>query len=114
MVAFGIRNVASLGAALLEAHRVLAAGGTCVILEFTTPRSRLVRLLYHFYLHRLLPVIGRTISGHRSAYRYLPQSVAHFPDEPELARRMTSAGFRDVRWESLTLGAAAIHVGRKV
>jgi demethylmenaquinone methyltransferase/2-methoxy-6-polyprenyl-1,4-benzoquinol methylase len=113
MVAFGIRNVASLDAALHEVHRVLAPGGTFVILEFTTPRSRLVRSLYHFYFHRLLPLIGGAISGHASAYRYLPQSVAHFPAEPELARRMTAAGFRDVRWESLTFGVAAIHVGRK-
>ena len=113
MVAFGIRNVASLDTALREVHRVLAPGGTFVILEFTTPRSRLLRLLYHIYFHRVLPIVGGTISGHRSAYRYLPESVAHFPAEPELARRMTVAGFRDVRYESLTFGIAAIHVGRR-
>jgi demethylmenaquinone methyltransferase/2-methoxy-6-polyprenyl-1,4-benzoquinol methylase len=113
VVAFGIRNVASLDAALREVHRVLVPGGTFVILEFTTPHARLLRMLYHFYFHRLLPVIGGTISGHRSAYRYLPQSVAHFPAEPELARRLTAAGFRVVRWASLTLGGAAIHVGRR-
>jgi demethylmenaquinone methyltransferase/2-methoxy-6-polyprenyl-1,4-benzoquinol methylase len=112
-VAFGIRNVASLDAALAEVHRVLAPGARFVILEFTTPRSRLVRTLYHFYFHRLLPAIGGMISGNRSAYEYLPKSVAHFPPEAELARRMTGAGFTEVRWESLTLGIAAIHVGRK-
>jgi demethylmenaquinone methyltransferase/2-methoxy-6-polyprenyl-1,4-benzoquinol methylase len=112
-VAFGIRNVASLDAALAEVYRVLAPGARFVILEFTTPRSRLVRSLYHFYFHRLLPAIGGLISGHRTAYAYLPKSVAHFPPEAELARRMTEAGFAEVRWESLTLGIAAIHVGRK-
>ena len=112
-VAFGIRNVASLDAALREVHRVLVPGGKFVILEFTTPRRRLVRTLYHLYFHRLLPFIGGVISGHRTAYRYLPQSVAHFPAEPELARRMTAAGFDDVHWTSLTLGIAAIHVGTR-
>jgi demethylmenaquinone methyltransferase/2-methoxy-6-polyprenyl-1,4-benzoquinol methylase len=112
-VAFGIRNVASLDAALREVHRVLAPGGKFAILEFTTPRSAVVRALYHVYFHRLLPFIGGAISGHRTAYRYLPQSVAHFPAEPELARRMIVAGFDDVRWESLSLGIAAIHVGTK-
>jgi demethylmenaquinone methyltransferase / 2-methoxy-6-polyprenyl-1,4-benzoquinol methylase len=112
-VAFGIRNVASLDVALREVQRVLAPGARLVILEFTTPRSAIVRAVYHFYFHRLLPFIGGVISGHPSAYRYLPQSVAHFPAEPELARRMTEAGFADVRWTSLSSGIAAIHAGTK-
>jgi demethylmenaquinone methyltransferase / 2-methoxy-6-polyprenyl-1,4-benzoquinol methylase len=112
-VAFGIRNVASLDRALAEVHRVLAPGARFVILEFTTPPSAVVRTLYHFYFHHLLPFIGGVISGHRTAYKYLPRSVANFPSEPTLARRMTDAGFVDVRWESLSLGIAAIHVGRK-
>lgn len=113
MVAFGIRNVASLDAALHEVHRVLVRGSRFVILEFTTPRVRIVRMLYHAYFHYVLPFIGGVISGHPSAYRYLPRSVENFPAEPELARHMTSAGFTDVRWESLSLGIAAIHVGYK-
>jgi demethylmenaquinone methyltransferase/2-methoxy-6-polyprenyl-1,4-benzoquinol methylase len=112
-VAFGIRNVAALDVALREVHRVLAPGARFVILEFTTPRSVIVRTLYHFYFHHLLPLIGGLISGHRTAYKYLPKSVAHFPAEPELGRRMTAAGFFEVQWESLSLGIAAIHVGRK-
>ncbi|MEP6620049.1 MAG: class I SAM-dependent methyltransferase [bacterium] len=112
-VAFGIRNVASLDVALREVGRVLKPGARFVILEFTTPRSTIVRTGYHFYFHHLLPLIGGLISGHRTAYKYLPQSVAHFPPEPELARRMTAAGFRDVTWTSLSFGIAAIHVGTK-
>jgi demethylmenaquinone methyltransferase/2-methoxy-6-polyprenyl-1,4-benzoquinol methylase len=112
-VAFGIRNVASLDRALAEVHRVLAPGARFVILEFTTPRSAIVRTFYHFYFHHLLPLIGGLISGHRTAYKYLPKSVANFPAEPELARRMTAAGFEEVGWESLSLGIAAIHVGTK-
>lgn len=113
VVAFGIRNVASLDAALVEVHRVLRPGARFVILEFTTPRSWIVRTLYHFYFHQVLPFVGGVISGHRTAYKYLPKSVANFPAEPELARRMEAAGFMEVRWESLSLGIAAIHVGVK-
>lgn len=112
-VAFGIRNVAALDVALREVFRVLKPGARFVILEFTTPRSALIRTGYHFYFHHLLPLVGGLISGHRTAYKYLPQSVAHFPAEPELARRMTAAGFSNVSWESLSLGIAAIHVGMK-
>jgi demethylmenaquinone methyltransferase/2-methoxy-6-polyprenyl-1,4-benzoquinol methylase len=112
-VAFGIRNVASLDRALHEVYRVLAPGARFVILEFTTPRSAVVRTLYHFYFHHLLPLIGGVISGHRTAYKYLPRSVANFPAEAELARRMSEAGFAEVQWTSLTLGIAAIHVGTK-
>jgi demethylmenaquinone methyltransferase/2-methoxy-6-polyprenyl-1,4-benzoquinol methylase len=113
IVAFGIRNVASLDAALEEVHRVLRPGARFAILEFTTPRFAPVRWAYHLYFHHVLPWIGGAISGHRSAYRYLPRSVANFPGEPELAARMTKAGFDDVRWESLTFGVAAVHVGTK-
>ena len=60
-----------------------------------------------------IPFIGGVISGHRTAYKYLPRSVANFPAEPALAQHMRDAGFVDVRWESLSLGIAAIHVGRK-
>lgn len=112
-VAFGIRNVASLERGLAEVFRVLHSGARFVILEFTTPRSAIVRRLYHMYFHHLLPLVGGMISGHRTAYKYLPRSVAHFPAEPALADRMRDAGFVDVRWESLSLGIAAIHVGRK-
>jgi demethylmenaquinone methyltransferase/2-methoxy-6-polyprenyl-1,4-benzoquinol methylase len=113
VVAFGIRNVADLDAALREVHRVLAPGARFVILEFSTPRSLLVRGAYHAYFHGVLPTVGRLVSGHRTAYSYLPKSVANFPVEEELADRMSAAGFRGVRWRSLTLGVAALHAGEK-
>lgn len=113
IVAFGIRNVADLDASLREVHRVLEPGARFVILEFSTPRSPLINTGYQLYFRHILPAIGGLISGHRSAYRYLPRSVANFPITEELARRMRSAGFGDVRWRSLTLGIAAIHVGRR-
>jgi len=113
IVAFGIRNVADLDRGLREVHRVLVPGARFVILEFTTPRSSIVRGLYHLYFHHLLPKIGALVSGHRTAYAYLPRSVANFPIEEKLADRMRSAGFVDVNWRTLTLGVAAIHTGTK-
>jgi len=113
IVAFGIRNVADLDRGLREVHRVLEPGARFVILEFTTPRSAVVRAGYHLYFHNVLPFIGGLISGHGSAYRYLPKSVANFPIEEELAARLRAAGFMDVQWRRLTLGIAAIHVGTK-
>ena len=113
IVAFGIRNVASLPAALDEMYRVLEPGGRFVILEFSTPRSLVVRGAYHAYFHTVLPAVGRLVSGHRTAYRYLPESVAHFPVQEELARAMRVTGFINVQWESLTFGVAAIHSGDK-
>jgi demethylmenaquinone methyltransferase/2-methoxy-6-polyprenyl-1,4-benzoquinol methylase len=113
IVAFGIRNVTDLDASLREVHRVLEPEARFVILEFTTPSRAVVRSLYHFYFHVVLPRVGAMVSGHRSAYAYLPRSVANFPPESELAARMRDAGFKGVGWRSLSLGIAAIHTGQK-
>ena len=113
IVAFGIRNVSDLDVALRETARVLVSEARFVILEFTTPRRRIIRALYHAYFHHVLPVVGGLISGNRDAYRYLPASVAQFPAEEELAARMQAAGFAEVRWMSLMFGVVAIHVGTK-
>lgn len=113
IVAFGIRNVMDVDAGMAEAARVLKSGARFVILEFSTPKNRLARGLYHLYFHRVLPLLGGIISGHRSAYRYLPRSVANFPTEENLAERLRSAGFRRVTWQPLMLGIAAIHVAEK-
>ena len=113
LVAFGARNLSDLDDGLREVRRVLAPGARLVILEFTTPRSTFVRVAYHAYFHHLLPLIGGMISGHRTAYEYLPQSVAHFPAEAALADRMRGAGFSSVSYRSLSLGIAAIHVGAR-
>ncbi|MBA3655930.1 MAG: ubiquinone/menaquinone biosynthesis methyltransferase [Gemmatimonadaceae bacterium] len=111
IVAFGIRNVASLDSGLGEVYRVLKPGCRFVILEFSTPRFAPVRWLYHLYFHQVLPLVGGLISGHATAYSYLPRSVANFPVQEDLAERMRRAGFTAVSWKSLTFGIAAIHQG---
>ena len=112
-VGFGIRNVTRLDVALRETARVLRPGGRFVILEFTTPPNPVFRGLYHAYFHHLLPGIGRWVSGHPDAYRYLPDSVAAFPGPAALVSRMEDAGFRNVRYRLLTAGIAALHVGER-
>jgi demethylmenaquinone methyltransferase / 2-methoxy-6-polyprenyl-1,4-benzoquinol methylase len=112
-VGFGVRNLADLDAGLREMARVLKPGARLVILEFTTPGWQPFRGLYFFYFLHVLPLVGRLVSKHGSAYSYLPESVLRFPEPPELARRMESAGFRSVAFRRLTGGIAALHWGER-
>jgi demethylmenaquinone methyltransferase / 2-methoxy-6-polyprenyl-1,4-benzoquinol methylase len=110
-VGFGIRNLVDVDAGFRELRRVLRPGARLVVLDFTLPTNRPARALYLFYFRRLLPFVGRLVSKHTDAYSYLPASVLQFPTPQELAARMAAAGFRDVRFERLTLGIAAVHWG---
>ncbi len=78
-VAFGVRNFDNLQQGLSEMQRVLRPGGIVTILEFTTPRTRPVRLLYRWYSRYIIPLLGRLVSKHAAAYSYLPASVEAFP-----------------------------------
>ena len=113
IVAFGIRNVSDLDTALTEVHRVLKPHAPFVILEFSRPDSNVLNSLYQQYFTKILPRIGGFVSGHPTAYRYLPESVANFPARDELADRMRSAGFQNVSWRPLTFGTVAIHSGER-
>ncbi len=84
-----------------------------MILEFATPPNPILRPLYLFYFHRMLPVIGRVVSGHRWAYSYLPESVREFPGPEILADKLERCGFQEVEWSYLTGGIAAIHRARR-
>jgi len=111
MVAFGVRNLSDLSMGFVELARVLEPGGRLVILEFTEPPNPLVRTVYLAYFRFVLPLVGRLVSGHPWAYTYLPNSVKEFPGPPDLANLMMESGFAEARWELLTGGIAALHVG---
>lgn len=111
-IGYGLRNFADVDAGLREFRRVLAPGGVCVVLEFPPPPKGVFGAAFAFYFRRVLPLIGGLISGKRSAYTYLPESVLAFLEPASLAERMTQAGFTDVRYELQTFGVSAVHVGR--
>jgi len=112
LVGFGIRNVSDPKRALREVHRALRPGGRFVVLEFSMPKG-LLGNLYRAYFMQVLPRIGGLVSGERSAYSYLPASVARFPEPAEFAALMERAGFVSVRYQPLSFGIAWLHRGEK-
>jgi demethylmenaquinone methyltransferase/2-methoxy-6-polyprenyl-1,4-benzoquinol methylase len=107
--AFGFRNLANYEAGLREIQRVLKPGGTIAILEFTEPPDGLLGDFYRWYFCKVLPRIGGLISGDRSAYTYLPKSVARFFRPPELAALMNAVGYQSVDFRAWTFGTVALH-----
>ena len=112
-MAFGIRNVQEPEKALGEVHRVLRPGGRVVILEFGEPRPRLLRSVYLWYFRRVLPWIGRAVSGHASAYTYLPSSVGTFFSPTAFCGLLRTGGFSEVHAVQLSLGIVYQYDGLK-
>jgi demethylmenaquinone methyltransferase/2-methoxy-6-polyprenyl-1,4-benzoquinol methylase len=110
-VGFGIRNTVHPEVALREFYRVLRPGARLAILEFSTPRSAMVRRLYDWYSFTVIPWLGHLASRHDDAYLYLPTSVRTWPDQEAFAAMMAGAGFEQVRYYDLLTGITAIHVG---
>jgi demethylmenaquinone methyltransferase/2-methoxy-6-polyprenyl-1,4-benzoquinol methylase len=114
MVGWGVRNLVDLDAGLAEAARVLKPGARLVILEMTLPPGTMLRRVYQLYFRRVLPWIGRRVSKHTTAYTWLPESTQAFPPPAELAQRMESRGFGDVRYKLFLGGVCALHEGTRV
>jgi demethylmenaquinone methyltransferase/2-methoxy-6-polyprenyl-1,4-benzoquinol methylase len=112
-IAFGLRNLSSLEAGFKELRRVLKPGGRVAVLEFSKPAAPVLRWLFRIYFNKLLPLFGGLISGSKSAYQYLPDSVSRFPDQRALASIMKEAGFEDISFQNLTGGIAALHLGTR-
>jgi demethylmenaquinone methyltransferase/2-methoxy-6-polyprenyl-1,4-benzoquinol methylase len=112
-IAFGIRNVQRPDVACLELARVLRPGGRLAVLEFGLPASPRFRALYLWYARRVLPVIGRLVSRHDSAYAYLPESVGQFPPPEEFGQMLQSCGFPHVEVVPLTLGIVYLYVAQR-
>ncbi|MDP2424690.1 MAG: bifunctional demethylmenaquinone methyltransferase/2-methoxy-6-polyprenyl-1,4-benzoquinol methylase UbiE [Bacteroidales bacterium] len=109
-VAFGVRNFENLETGLAELHRVVRDGGTLAVLEFSMPQQFLVRQLYLFYFKQILPFLGRLISGNKSAYIYLPDSVQAFPCGQMFEQLLYKTGFIKVRSHKLHFGIATLYV----
>ena len=113
-IAFGIRNVTDIPAALREAHRVLKRGGRFYCLEFSTSEWPGFAQLYETYASRVIPRIGKAVARDEESYRYLVESIRRFP-KPEAFRRMIAdAGFVRTNAEPLLGGLVAIHSGWKI
>jgi demethylmenaquinone methyltransferase/2-methoxy-6-polyprenyl-1,4-benzoquinol methylase len=112
-IGFGIRNVEDPAKACREILRVLNPRGTLVILELSLPRAVLMRRAYLWYARWVLPLIGRVISGHRSAYTYLPASVEAFLPPEAFAQLLRDCGFSAVRAVPLTMGVVYMFVATK-
>ena len=110
-VAFGIRNVPRIEAALAEALRVLKIGGRFLCLEFSTVDVPGLAALYDFYSFNVIPPLGRAVAGDAEAYRYLVESIRRFPRPEIFAEMMRAAGFRRVSFQSITGGIVALHSG---
>jgi demethylmenaquinone methyltransferase/2-methoxy-6-polyprenyl-1,4-benzoquinol methylase len=112
-IAFGLRNMENWSGALTEMARVLRQDGHLLVLEFSLPTISIVRTMYRFYLHRCLPLLGSFLTGRKSAYDYLGESIEEFPTGRSMLNLIDASGFRQVTIQPLSCGIATIYTAQK-
>lgn len=113
-VAFGLRNVADTDRGLAEMTRVCAPGGRVIVLEFSRPRTPVIKQSYEFYFSKILPRIGQSFAKNdKSAYEYLPASVSQFPDYEQLIEKMQRSGLVNCQYRAMTFGTTTMYWGDK-
>ncbi len=112
-IAFGIRNMPDVSAALNEMYRVLNPGGRVLILEFSQPANSWLRYLYLFYLRHILPPVGSWLSRDSDAYRYLNRTIESFPYGDDFCHLMRNAHFSEVKAYPMTMGVVTLYYGIK-
>jgi demethylmenaquinone methyltransferase / 2-methoxy-6-polyprenyl-1,4-benzoquinol methylase len=110
-IAFGIRNVPRIDAALKEAFRVCRTGGRFLCLEFSSVDVPGLDALYDLYSFNVIPTLGRMVTGDRDAYRYLVESIRRFPHPEAFGQMMRDAGFARVSFDRMAGGIVALHSG---
>lgn len=112
-IAFGIRNVTDIPKALAEMHRVLRPGGRFVCLEFSRPALPWLEKAYDAYSFTVIPKLGQWITGSKEPYQYLVESIRQFPEQEVFKGMIEAVGFEQVRYENLTGGVVAMHMGQR-
>ena len=112
-IGYGLRNMESWAGAISEFSRVVRKGGKLVVLDFSLPQSKWLRVPYRLYLHRVLPSIAGLLTGNKEAYAYLGDSIERFPSGNRMIDLINENGFADAQCFSLMGGISSIYFAGK-